>query len=161
MTIEPYNYNDEPSGRTDTLIQALEKIERLEKQLEIAVEALNTAINIACPYGKSLNDMFDSMKTIQKKCGIALQQIKEDKTMEIEVGNIYERQNSTIGSNRRVTVVAKCSDGDDVIHLQYIDDYDCIHEEVTVASVIRKNYKYLGKNNLKLKDLFEIKELEK
>jgi len=40
MTIEPYNYNDEPSGRTDTLIQALEKIERLEKQLEIAVEAL-------------------------------------------------------------------------------------------------------------------------
>lgn len=40
MTIEPYNYNDEPSGRTDTLIQALEKIERLEKQIEIAVEAL-------------------------------------------------------------------------------------------------------------------------
>ena len=38
--IEPYNYNDEPSGRTDTLIQALEKIERLEKQLKIAVEAL-------------------------------------------------------------------------------------------------------------------------
>jgi predicted transcriptional regulator len=40
MTIEPYNYNDEPSGRTDTLIQALEKCERLEKQLKIAVEAL-------------------------------------------------------------------------------------------------------------------------
>ena len=40
MTIEPYNYNDEPSGRTDTLIQALEKIERLERQLNIAVEAL-------------------------------------------------------------------------------------------------------------------------
>lgn len=36
MTIEPYNYNDEPSGRTDTLIQALEKIERLQKQLEVA-----------------------------------------------------------------------------------------------------------------------------
>ena len=34
--IEPYNYNDEPSGRTYTLTQALEKIERLEKQLEIA-----------------------------------------------------------------------------------------------------------------------------
>lgn len=159
--IEPYNYNDEPSGRTDTLIQALEKIERLEKQLEIAVKALETAINLACPYGLSLNDMFDNMKTIQKKCGVALQQIKEDKTMEIEVGNIYERQKSTIGSNRRVTMVAKCSDGDDVIHLQYVDDYDCIHEEVTVASAIRKNYKYLGKNNLKLKDLFEIKELKK
>lgn len=39
MTIEPYNYNDEPSGRTDTLIQALEKIERLEKQLKIALAA--------------------------------------------------------------------------------------------------------------------------
>ena len=38
--IEPYNYNDEPSGRSETLIQALEKIERLEKQLNIAVEAL-------------------------------------------------------------------------------------------------------------------------
>lgn len=38
--IEPYNYNDEPSGRTDTLIQALEKCERLEKQLKIAIEAL-------------------------------------------------------------------------------------------------------------------------
>lgn len=42
MTIEPYNYNDEPSGRTDTLIQAIEKIERLEKQLKIAVEALES-----------------------------------------------------------------------------------------------------------------------
>lgn len=49
----------------------------LEKQLKIAIEELKTAINLACPYGKSLNDMFDSMKTIQKKCGIALQQIKE------------------------------------------------------------------------------------
>ncbi|MBQ8677207.1 MAG: hypothetical protein IJ529_01915 [Alphaproteobacteria bacterium] len=75
--IEPYNYNDEPSGRTDTLVKALEKIERLEKQLKIATEELKTAINLACPYGKSLNDMFDSMKTIQKKCGITLQQIKE------------------------------------------------------------------------------------
>ena len=45
MTIEPYNYNDEPSGRTATLIQALEKIERLEKQLKIAVEALKNLTN--------------------------------------------------------------------------------------------------------------------
>lgn len=36
MTIEPYNYNDEPSGRCETLVQALEKIERLQKQLEVA-----------------------------------------------------------------------------------------------------------------------------
>lgn len=45
MTIEPYNYNDEPSGRTDTLIQALEKCERLEKQLRIATEALKNLTN--------------------------------------------------------------------------------------------------------------------
>lgn len=38
--IEPYNYNDEPSGRVDTLAIALDKCERLEKQLKIAVEAL-------------------------------------------------------------------------------------------------------------------------
>lgn len=60
--LEPYNYNDEPSGRSETLVQALERCERLEKQLNIATEELNTAINLACPYGKSLNDMFDSIK---------------------------------------------------------------------------------------------------
>lgn len=36
--IEPYNYNEEPSGRSETLTQALDKCERLEKQLKIAVE---------------------------------------------------------------------------------------------------------------------------
>ena len=40
MTIEPYNYNDEPSGRSETLVQALERSERLEKQLNIAIMAL-------------------------------------------------------------------------------------------------------------------------
>ena len=40
MTIERQNYNDEPSGRSETLVQALERCERLEKQLNIAVEAL-------------------------------------------------------------------------------------------------------------------------
>lgn len=40
MTIESYNYNDEPSDRADTLAMALDKCERLEKQLKIAVEAL-------------------------------------------------------------------------------------------------------------------------
>lgn len=40
MTIEPYNYNNEPSGRVETLAMALDKCERLEKQLKIAVEAL-------------------------------------------------------------------------------------------------------------------------
>lgn len=32
MTIERYNYNDEPSGRSETLVQALERCERLEKE---------------------------------------------------------------------------------------------------------------------------------
>ena len=36
MTIERYNYNDEPSGRSETLVQALDKIERLQKQLDMA-----------------------------------------------------------------------------------------------------------------------------
>lgn len=44
MTIEPYNYNDEPSGRTDTLVQALEKIERLEKQYDRAKWWLNEIV---------------------------------------------------------------------------------------------------------------------
>ena len=39
--IEPYNYNDEPSGRSETLVQALERCERLEKQLKIAAQALD------------------------------------------------------------------------------------------------------------------------
>ena len=44
MTIEPYNYNDEPSGRSETLIQALEKIERLEKQYDRAKWWLNEIV---------------------------------------------------------------------------------------------------------------------
>ena len=44
MTIERYNYNDEPSGRSETLVQALDRCERLEKQLKIAVEALKNII---------------------------------------------------------------------------------------------------------------------
>lgn len=43
--IERYNYNDEPSGRSETLVQALEKIERLEKQLKIAVEAIKAVLH--------------------------------------------------------------------------------------------------------------------
>ena len=38
--LDKYNYNDEPSGRVDTLAMALDKCERLERQLKIAVEAL-------------------------------------------------------------------------------------------------------------------------
>ena len=42
MTIERYNYNDEPSGRSETLVQSIEKIERLEKQLNIAKDLFKT-----------------------------------------------------------------------------------------------------------------------
>lgn len=39
--IEPYNYNDEPSGRSETLVNVLDELERTKKQLAIAVEALS------------------------------------------------------------------------------------------------------------------------
>lgn len=40
--IEQYNYNDEPSDRVDTLAMALDKCERLEKALYVAVCTLET-----------------------------------------------------------------------------------------------------------------------
>lgn len=47
--IEPYNYNDEPSGRVDTLAMALDKCERLEKKLNEAKAAISSALNfLAC-----------------------------------------------------------------------------------------------------------------
>ena len=67
MTIEPYNYNDEPSGRSETLVQALEKCERLEKQLEIAVEALKDI------YEWADDGCFNATDIAEK----ALRQIKE------------------------------------------------------------------------------------
>ena len=72
MTIERYNYNDEPSGRSETLIQALEKIERLEKQLNIAVEALEF-------YEKPLSIFHPEYNIAQhqKKAVEALAKIKE------------------------------------------------------------------------------------
>ena len=72
MTIERYNYNDEPSGRSETLIQALEKIERLEKQLNIAVEALEF-------YEKPLSSFHPEYNIAQhqKKAVEALAKIKE------------------------------------------------------------------------------------
>ena len=72
MTIEPYNYNDEPSGRSETLVQAIEKIERLEKQLNIAVEALEF-------YEKPLSIFHPEYNIAQhhKKAVEALAKIKE------------------------------------------------------------------------------------
>ena len=67
MTIEPYNYNDEPSGRSETLTQALDKCERLEKQLEVAVEALKDI------YEWADDECFNATNIAEK----ALKQIKE------------------------------------------------------------------------------------
>lgn len=38
--LEEYSMQEQESGRTITLIQAIEKIEKLEKQLDIAVKVL-------------------------------------------------------------------------------------------------------------------------
>lgn len=72
MTIEPYNYNDEPSGRSETLVQSIEKIERLEKQLNIAVEALEF-------YEKLLSSFHPEYNIAQhhKKAVEAMVKIKE------------------------------------------------------------------------------------
>ena len=86
MTIEPYNYNDEPSGRSETLVQALERCERLEKQLKIAVEALglidkrkchmaNCLQN--CPLRKYYEKHNGCATCLNNACHTALQQIKE------------------------------------------------------------------------------------
>ena len=74
MTIEPYNYNDDPSGRSETLVQALERCERLEKQLNIAVEALEF-------YEKPLSSFHTEYNIAQhnKKAAEALAKIKEIK----------------------------------------------------------------------------------
>lgn len=74
-------------GRTMTLLRAIEQLEKtecelekVEKQLDIAVKCLKTAVDLACPYFKvktAKADSFHQLKNIQKKCGIALQQIEE------------------------------------------------------------------------------------
>lgn len=56
--LEEYTYNEIPSGRTDTLVKALDKIEKLKKQLAIAVEVLRYYEN-------------------KRKCQKALEKIKE------------------------------------------------------------------------------------
>ena len=66
MAIERYNYNDEPSGRSETLVQALERCERLEKQLKIALSSMRDSrelfyqlsqIVIADAIGKQLHEI--------------------------------------------------------------------------------------------------------
>ena len=79
MTIEPYNYNDESSGRVDTLAMALDKCERLEKQLKIAVEALKDTYVICFRNKDALlhTPEHNIIGGIERDCAIALKQIKE------------------------------------------------------------------------------------
>ena len=44
--LQDYTYEEQESGRSETLVQALERCERLEKQLNIAVEALDLYKNL-------------------------------------------------------------------------------------------------------------------
>ena len=79
MTIERYNYNDEPSGRSETLVQALDRCERLEKQLKIAVEQLKDTYVICFRNKDTLlhTPEHNIIGGIERDCAIALQQIKE------------------------------------------------------------------------------------
>ena len=70
--LQDYTYEEQESGRTDTLIQALERCERLEKQLNIAVEALEF-------YEKPLSSFYPEYNIAQhhKKAAETLVKIKE------------------------------------------------------------------------------------
>lgn len=79
MTIERYNYNDEPSGRSETLVQALERCERLEKQLlEIknAYIDLTTQDEYGSYYIEEAKDFVDIVGRILKEAGL-LQELEE------------------------------------------------------------------------------------
>lgn len=77
--IDEYNYNDEPSGRADTLAMALDKCERLEKQLKIAVEQLKDTYVICFRNKDTLlhTPEHNIIGGIERDCAIALEQIKE------------------------------------------------------------------------------------
>lgn len=46
MPLEENTYDEIPSGRVDTLVQAIERIERLEKQLKIADSYLQVIVGL-------------------------------------------------------------------------------------------------------------------
>lgn len=79
MPLEENTYDEIPSGRTDTLVQAIERIERLEKQLKIAVEQLKDTYVICFRNKDTLlhTPEHSIIGGIERDCAIALQQIKE------------------------------------------------------------------------------------
>ena len=70
--LQDYTYEEQESGRSETLVQALERCERLEKQLNIAVEALEF-------YEKPLSSFHPEYNIAQhhKKAAEAMVKIKE------------------------------------------------------------------------------------
>ena len=72
--LQDYTYEEQESGRSETLVQALERCERLEKQLNIAVEALEF-------YEKPLSSFHPEYNIAQhhKKAVEALAKIKDIK----------------------------------------------------------------------------------
>ena len=63
-------------------------------------------------------------------------------------------------SKRRITSIYKCCDGDCIIHLAYLDEYNRISEEVIFLSAMNKHYKYLGKSKANIDDLFKTENEE-
>lgn len=61
--LEPYNYNDEPSGRTDTLIQAIDKLEKMKQALELAKGFYGYCMSHSYPVTMS-NDFQEDYKKI-------------------------------------------------------------------------------------------------
>ena len=79
MPLEENTYDEIPSGRVDTLVQAIERIERLEKQLKIAVEQLKDTY-VTCFRNKDTllhTPEHNIIGGIERDCAIALQQIEE------------------------------------------------------------------------------------
>ena len=79
MTIEPYNYNDEPSGRVDTLAMALDKCERLEKENKRLEDILYNISYQTPALGGNKKDMERALLDIDYLCDLALRpdEIKE------------------------------------------------------------------------------------
>lgn len=82
------------------------------------------------------------------------------KDRELEVGDIFARIDKTEVSNRRITSIYKCLDGDCLIHLAYLDEDNCISQEAIFLSTMNKHYKYLGKNKTNIEQLFEAENEE-
>lgn len=77
-----------------------------------------------------------------------------------EVGDVFARIDETKVSNRRITSIDKCCDGDYLIHLAYLDEYNRILEECIFLSTMNKHYKYLGHSKANINDLFKTENME-